>query len=213
MSFSALAWASKQKTGNGTNKLVLLCLANYTDDKNTCFPSYKTLISITEMSRSTIIRALKNLEQIGLINIQERFADFNDSKRQTSNLYTLMIGCQSDTHHVQFETPSGITMKPQLTNHNKPLKYDVEFVELWNEYPRKDGSKKKAYETYQKLTSEPEIVIIKKELFEKVVKYNKLNKNKELKFIPHLTTWLNQRRWETLENTNEERINLNQLAG
>ena len=64
MSWSALDWASKQKTGNGTNKLVLLCLANYTDDKNTCFPSYKTLISITEMSRSTIIRALKSLEQI-----------------------------------------------------------------------------------------------------------------------------------------------------
>ena len=85
MSWSALDWASKQKTGNGTNKLVLLCLANYADDKNTCFPSYKTLISITEMSRSTIIRALKSLEDIGLIEIKERFADFNEAKRQTSN--------------------------------------------------------------------------------------------------------------------------------
>ena len=80
MSWLALDWASKQKTGNGTNKLVLICLANYADDKNTCFPSFKTLISITEMSRSTIIRALKNLEQLGLIKIQERFADFNEGK-------------------------------------------------------------------------------------------------------------------------------------
>jgi DNA-binding transcriptional ArsR family regulator len=213
MSWSALDWASKQKTGNGTNKLVLLCLANYADDKNTCFPSYKTLISITEMSRSTIIRALKSLEEVGLIEIEERFADFNEAKRQTSNLYTLKVGYQADTHPVQFETPPSITMKPHITNHNKPLKYEIEFVELWNEYPRKDGSKKKAHETWQKLTSEPNIVIIKKELFEKVKKYNKLNKNKELRFIPHLTTWLNQRRWETLDNQNEERINLNQLVG
>ena len=36
-------------------------------------------------------------------------------------------------------------MKPHITNHNKPLKYEIEFVELWNEYPRKDGSKKKAH--------------------------------------------------------------------
>ena len=83
MSWLALDWASKQKTGNGTNKLVLICLANYADDKNTCFPSFKTLISMTEMSRSTIIRALKNLEQLELIKIQERFADFNEGKRQT----------------------------------------------------------------------------------------------------------------------------------
>ena len=38
MSWSALDWASKQKTGNGTNKLVLLCLANYADDKKYLFP-------------------------------------------------------------------------------------------------------------------------------------------------------------------------------
>ena len=121
MSWLALDWASKQKTGNGTNKLVLICLANYADDKNTCFPSFKTLISMTEMSRSTIIRALKNLEQLELIKIQERFADFNEGKRQTSNLYTLMVGYQTETHPVQFETPPSITMKPHITNNNKPI--------------------------------------------------------------------------------------------
>ena len=68
MSWQALDWASKQKTGNGTNKLVLISLANYADDANTCFPSFKTLVNITELSRSTIIRSLKDLESKGLIN-------------------------------------------------------------------------------------------------------------------------------------------------
>ena len=46
-----------------------------------------------------------------------------------------------------------------------------------------------------------------------VEKYNKLNKNKDLKFIPHFTTWLNQRRWETETEAPEVKPNLNQLVG
>lgn len=210
MSWSALDWASKQKTGNGTNKLVLLCLANYTDDKNTCFPSYKTLISITEMSRSTIIRALKNLEQIGLINIQERFADFNDSKRQTSNLYTLMIGCQSDTHHVQFETPSGITMKPQLTNHNKPI-YNDEFEMFWKLYPdRPNDNKFGAFQKYNSILKNKEISY--DDLINKTKIFAKSQEGKDSKFIPHAKTWLNQKRYLDIKKQSTK-TNLNLLVG
>ena len=70
MSWSALAWASKQKTGNGTNKLVLIALANYADDNNSCFPSYKTLIILTELSQRTIARSLKQLEENSFITIK-----------------------------------------------------------------------------------------------------------------------------------------------
>ena len=36
----------------------------------------------------------------------------------------------------------------------------------------------------------------------------------ESKFIPHATTWLNQRRFETVEERpNNQKINLNQIAG
>tara|TARA_B100001057_G_scaffold178450_1_gene179247 strand:+ start:6680 stop:7306 length:627 start_codon:yes stop_codon:yes gene_type:complete len=208
MSWSALDWASKQKTGNGTNKLVLLCLANYADDKNTCFPSYKTLISITEMSRSTIIRSLKSLENIGLIKIEERFADFNEGKRQTSNLYTLNVGYQTDTHPVQNDTHPSITMKPHITSNNKPIKYSSDFNEWWNLYPRNDGSKKKAYDLFINITDK---IINFDELYSKTVQYKNSMHEKDPKFIPHATTWLNQRRWETVEE--KTRINLNQLVG
>ena len=208
MSWLALDWASKQKTGNGTNKLVLICLANYADDKNTCFPSFKTLISMTEMSRSTIIRALKNLEQLELIKIQERFADFNEGKRQTSNLYTLMVGYQTETHPVQFETPPSITMKPPITSNNKPILYTDDFNEWWNLYPRKDGSKKRAFELFEKITDK---ILNFDELYSFTVKYKQSVNNKDQKFIPHATTWLNQRRWETVEE--KQKINLNQLVG
>ena len=38
-------------------------------------------------------------------------------------------------------------------------------------------------------------------------------KGKEEKFIPHATTWLNQRRFETVEENKNIKINLNQIAG
>ena len=44
-------------------------------------------------------------------------------------------------------------------------------------------------------------------------KYNKITLGKDVKFIPHCTTWLNQQRWETVKETPTKRINLNQLVG
>jgi len=208
MSWSALDWASKQKAGNGTNKLVLISLANYADDTNTCFPSFKTLVNITELSRSTIIRSLKDLENKGLINIKERFVDINETKRQTSNLYTLLVGFHNDTTQYQNETPPSINKKPQLTSNNKPIIYTDNFNEWWNLYPRKDGSKKKAFELFDKLTDK---VINFDELYSYTVQYKQSVHEKDQKFIPHATTWLTQRRWETVQE--KPKVNLNHLVG
>jgi len=210
MSWSALDWASKQKTGNGTNKLVLLSLSNYADDKNTCFPSFKTLVAITELSRSTIIRTLKDLAKRGLITIQERYVDINESKRQTSNLYTLNIGFQNETAQYQNDTPPSIAMKPQLTNHNKPIIYSDDFNHWWNLYPRKDGSKKKAFESFEKVIDK---LLTFDELYSFTVKYKQAVYGKDQDFIPHATTWLNQRRWETINENKNKEMNLNQLVG
>ena len=208
MSWSALDWASKQKAGNGTNKLVLISLANYADDTNTCFPSFKTLVNITELSRSTIIRSIKDLEKRRLINIKERFVDINDSKRQTSNLYTLLVGFQNETTQYQNETPPSSSKELQLTSNKKPIIYSDDFNNWWNLYPRKSGAKLKAYDSFLKITDK---VINFDELYSYTVKYKNSVHGKDEKFIPHATTWLNQRRWETIEE--KPKFNLNQLVG
>mgnify|MGYP003114641757 FL=1 len=105
MSWSALAWASKQKTGSSNNKLVLLMLANYADEQNKCFPSFKKLCEMTELSRATIIRSINNLELSGFVTREERYSEFEGGNRQTSNQYTLQVGYQTDTHESQSETP------------------------------------------------------------------------------------------------------------
>jgi|TARA_R110000765_G_scaffold245790_1_gene347935 hypothetical protein len=210
MSWSALDWASKQKTGNGTNKLVLLSLSNYADDNNTCFPSFKTLVKITELSRSTIIRSLKDLELKGFISIQERYQDINDSKRQTSNLYTLMVGYQNNTPQYQNETPPSISKKPQLTNHNKPI-YNDEFEMFWKLYPdRPNDNKFGAFQKYNSILKNKEISY--DDLINKTKIFAKSQEGKDSKFIPHAKTWLNQKRYLDIKKQSTK-TNLNLLVG
>tara|TARA_R110002020_G_scaffold187961_7_gene386465 strand:- start:1315 stop:1944 length:630 start_codon:yes stop_codon:yes gene_type:complete len=209
MSWSALDWASKQKTGSGNTKLVLLTLANFSDDENKCFPSFKTMMNITELSRSTIIRCIKSLKENKFIIVKERYESYlNDSQRQTSNMYYLQVGYQNDTAQYQNDTHVSITPKLHVTNNNKHIIYTDDFKEWWNLYPRKDGSKKKAFDLFVNITDK---ILNFDELYSFTVKYKQSVNDKDQKFIPHATTWLNQRRWETVDE--KKKINLNQLVG
>tara|TARA_R110001592_G_scaffold53106_1_gene162935 strand:+ start:680 stop:1315 length:636 start_codon:yes stop_codon:yes gene_type:complete len=211
MSWSALDWASKQKTGNGTNKLVLLSLSNYADDNNTCFPSFKTLVNITELSRSTIIRSLKQLELNGFICIKERFADYNNSKRQTSNLYTLNIGYQIATPQFHNDTPPSSEMKLHITSNNKPT-YNEQFESFWKVYPdRPNDNKFGASQKFYSILKNKEVSF--DNLIEKTKWFAKTQEGKDSKFIPHAKTWLNQKRFLDIEKPKIKKTNLNMLVG
>ena len=69
MSFQAMAWAIKQKTPTTTSKLVLLVLANYADDSNSCYPSHDHISTICHCSRRSIVTHIKELEKNGLIEV------------------------------------------------------------------------------------------------------------------------------------------------
>ena len=61
---------------------------------------------------------------------------------------------------------------------------------------------------FQKITDK---IINFDELYSYTVKYKNMVHGKDEKFIPHATTWLSQRRWETVKE--KPKFNLNQLAG
>lgn len=60
-------------------------LAYFTDDKGQCFPSRLTLANRCGMSRPVVDKALKELEDKLMIDIEPRFIN----GKQTTNLYTL----------------------------------------------------------------------------------------------------------------------------
>ena len=199
MSFDAMNWASKQDCQNSTNKLILLMLANYSDENDSSFPSYRHLASLCSCTERTAMRAIDSLIQMGLIKKEERY--MKDGK-QTSNRFILNRGDKKDTQGMTKSTPNTIR--------DIQRDYTEEFNQWWNLYPRRDGSKRKAFEIYKKIIDK-EISIT--DLYNVTNRFRQSMKGKEEKFIPHATTWLNQRRFETVEENKNIKINLNQIAG
>ena len=200
MSFDAMSWASKKECQNSTNKLVLLMLANYSDENESSYPSYKHLAKICECSERTVMRSIDSLISLGLLKKQVRF---NSDGKQTSNRFIL---CRDDKINTVGVSKSTLNTKRVIQRD-----YTVEFNQWWDLYPRKDGSKRKAFELWKKITD-------KEISHQKLLEFTKMFKvsinGTESKFIPNATTWLNQRRFETVEERpNNQKINLNQIAG
>ena len=92
-------------------------------------------------------------------------------------------------------------MQAPIPNPNpKPNKniYDEHFEELWIKLEIKRGSKFKAFQEYWKLDKHTGCTIADLFTPEELSNiYNKQQKGIENKFVPHFSTWLSQKRWET----------------
>lgn len=88
MSFQAMAWAAAQRTGSPSKKLVLLMLASHHNGHTgQCNPSHKRLADECDMSLSTVIRALSDLEKEGFVKVRRK----TKNKIKQSNDYKLLI--------------------------------------------------------------------------------------------------------------------------
>ena len=85
MSWKALDWATDSAVGSSTTKFILLLLANKADENFSCYPSIRTLMAESDAGRSTVIRALKELEASGFITRQPQFHD--SGARRSSRYY------------------------------------------------------------------------------------------------------------------------------
>lgn len=141
MSVKALNQAFETKL-NGNLKLVLLALADCADDNMQCYPSYAHIARKASVSVSTAKRTVEKLEKIKALRKTNRFK--KGKKEQTSNIYTLTIGCinmtlgQNDTTGgvtamilggVTSDTRGGVTAmsyEPSSLNHHITSLYDEE---------------------------------------------------------------------------------------
>lgn len=73
MSFQAQAWARGVKTGSASRKAVLLAVANYDNDKYGCsWLTQEEIAEQTELSRHSVMRALADLEKMGVLAREHR---------------------------------------------------------------------------------------------------------------------------------------------
>ena len=65
MSWKALDWATESDIRSPTTKFVLHLLANKADEEFSCYPSIRTLMAESGAGRSTVMRALQELQAEG----------------------------------------------------------------------------------------------------------------------------------------------------
>jgi len=67
MSIPALNWARSVITGSASRKAVLYCLANYANEAGEAYPSVDRIVSETELNRKTVLDAMRELAEQGIL--------------------------------------------------------------------------------------------------------------------------------------------------
>lgn len=117
-----LTWALRAHTGHAPSKMILMLLANYCDERGTCFPSIGKLAEQSELAVRTVGKAIEHLEGLGLL---ERTRDRRSDGTMTGNRFRLLLGDENAAsdpseklnkqgalleerhrHHVPVDTPS-----------------------------------------------------------------------------------------------------------
>jgi|TARA_Y100000033_G_scaffold1869_1_gene1658 hypothetical protein len=212
MSIECLNRALKIQGLNPTQKLILVILANYADENNTCYPSYKHLSKMIGLNTvKSVQQAVKHFVELGYIEIEHRTLDNGGF---TSNRYHLKLPSVNKNPSTLQDTPH-VSTTTTNTKDNTKIKYSENFEWFWKVYPRK-VSKKSAYKSFIKIDEkEHSRILYSVELFQKD------NLQTEERFIPHATTWLNQERWMDYFETDNQGVirpknknkSLNNLAG
>ena len=88
--------------------------------------------------------------------------------------------------------------------------YDPQFEHLWDSLSKKRGSKFKAHETWLKLWSKG---ILKESDNPLLIQayHNQIEDIEDVKFVPHFSTWLSQRRWENDDSISKVAITLQKM--
>lgn len=219
MSITSVAWALRLKVGSPTLKTVLIAVANYADENGKCWPSTKRLAEDTELTKRSILTALKGLEEKGLIRRTERRRE--DGSR-ASDIIELIennggekaaLGGEGVSPRGERAAPGVVnvvqgggegvspltTFEPSLNHQSEPSKEEradalafppKAFALFWDLYPNKVG----------KQAAEKSFEAVRKR---RVVAFEALMTGLRIYLAKtddrpwcNPTTWLNQGRWD-----------------
>ena len=205
-------WVIRGKYFETANeKLVYLVLADHTNDSGECFPSLATLCAESLLSKPTVLKALKSLEDKGLIVKRRRKLDNGGA---SSNVYHVTMDVDNVKRHSEPDTlDKTLYQAPESTPTVEPTheptpaepardlapvqpatykrqEYPTEFEQLWTLYP-KHVAKMAAYKAWRKA----KVGMNSAFLMAKVQAFAAQCANTETRFIPNFATWLNGERW------------------
>jgi DNA-binding Lrp family transcriptional regulator len=128
MSIETMNWVWKHSTTKGSDRLVLLSLADNANDQGEAWPSIATIAKKCNLSKRYTIDILAKLEAEGHITKRER-KDFQGDKRNLSNIYTIvMVRREAPDSEPRRTTPSeaGRTRMVRQTSPEPSINHQLE---------------------------------------------------------------------------------------
>ena len=203
---SAALRATTTPTGEqlATSRIVTLhALATFASERtHECYPAQATILRHTGLSKNTLRAAIAELAEWGWLTIKTRPG--------TSSVYRLNLDAITTANareRVPEEDEPALIETPAPTAHAKTTakkprnQYTAEFEEFWRDWPRERKVDKavsaRAYAAAVKAGTPPEV--INAACAAHLARYTEVQKPAHL--IPHPTTWLHKRRWETDAST------------
>ena len=144
-------------------------------------------------SNNSIVSAKNRLKQANLLDFKSegkvttRYKIIPIPTAQDGAQDTAQDGAQ-DTAQVSAQDGAQLIRQRQRQKNI----YTPEFEKIWSVYPRHDG-KAEAQKAFDKLKPSEELITA---MLSAIAKQTEKWRNDGGKFIPHCSTWLNQRRWE-----------------
>ena len=200
----------KFKSQTPTKRLILILLANYCDEKNSCYPSYKHIAKLAGLKDTKhVANIIKEFEQLGFLKVEKRY---KENGGNLSNRYHLTLEgvhthpMGADTTTPLVSTPCNtkdktkedtkVSYKPKDNEEYLPLD-DKNFDDFWKLYPRKEN-KFQAKIKYFKITQNYQADKLKEMLLRYLneIQVKKLDKT----YVCHASTWLHQRRFLDYED-------------
>jgi len=189
-----------------TQKILYAVISNLCDENGECYPSNGYLANIMNSSEETIRRHLQALEGKGYVY---RHMRVNNVLRQRYLQIHKFVDTTPQNCGVQPTELRGIITKsnnkeekPLLVSTNVDTKDPHEFDKVWNMYGKKVG-KQPALRSWKRLGAND-----RKKVIEHIPKYLENHDTAgKMKFLPHLATYLNQKRYEELLPYEEQKSN------
>lgn len=98
-------------------KIILIMLASYMGNKNTCWPSFESLIITCSISKRTLIRNIQSLEKKKMITVKR--------KKNQNNVYKfssliLSLGIEACKNVGVTQALTGVSQTPTQVSHRHP---------------------------------------------------------------------------------------------
>ena len=112
----------------GNEKLLMLSLADFSNDSGVCFPSYNTLTTKTSMNKGSVAKWLKSLEDKGYLlkakrkrksgaNSSNKYLlfpidTFDNLDEEDKDFFNQSLDNEPSTHSLEVELASGLEVEP-----------------------------------------------------------------------------------------------------